>query len=176
MTRSSKRYRDRQRQRLDHFKLQSTAGLALICGLCYGLAGLSLTRLPYLAWLGLWPLGLLAAWLQVWGLTQPSPLKFQGISLTQLGTGLLTAALAASLNYLGSAQIDDVTFSGLILQILACSGLGLVLALVCKRLTVLLADRLQIRLSDDQTRALLTTVLGLGLILGGLAGLLLKLI
>jgi hypothetical protein len=41
---------------------------------------------------------------------------------------------------------------------------------------VLLADRLQVRFSDDQTRALLTTVLGLGLILGGLAGLLLKLI
>ena len=174
MTRSSKRHRDRQR--VDRLKSQSTGGLALICGICYGLAGLLLTRLPDLAWLGLWPLGLLAAWLQVWGLTRPSPSKFQGIFLDQLGTGLLTVVLAAGLNYLGSAQIDNVSFLGLILQILACSGLGLMLAVLCNRLTVLLADRLRIRFSDDQTRALLTTVLGLGLILGGLAGLLLKLI
>jgi hypothetical protein len=93
-----------------------------------------------------------------------------------LGTVLLTVALAAGLNYLGSAQIDDVSFLGLILQILACSGLGLLLAILCSRLTVLLAERLQVRFSDHQTRALLTTVLGLGLIFGGLAGLLLKLL
>ena len=174
MTRSSRRHRDRQQ--LNRLKSQSTGGLALICGICYGLVGLLLTRLPNLAWLGLWPLGLLAAWLQIWSLTRPSPSKFQGVFLDQLGTVLLTVALAAGLNYLGSAQIDDVSFLGLILQILACSGLGLLLAILCSRLTVLLAERLQVRFSDHQTRALLTTVLGLGLIFGGLAGLLLKLL
>ena len=172
MTRSSKRYGDRQR--VDRLKSPSTGGLVLICGVCYGLAGFLLTRLPHLVWLGLWPLGFLAVWLQVWGLTRPSPSKFQGVSLDQLGTGLLTVALAAGLNYLGSAQIDEVSFLGLIFQILTCSGLGLLLAVLCNRLTVILAEHWQVGLSDDQTRALLTTVLGLGLILGGLAGLLLK--
>lgn len=176
MTRSSKRHRERDRQRLNYLKPQSTGGLALICGFGYGLAGLLLTRLPHLAWIGLWSLSFLAACLQVWGLTQPSPAKFQRTFPDQLGTGLLTVALAVGLNYLGSAQIDDVSFLGLILQILACSGLGLLLAILCNRLTVLLSERLQVRFSDHQTRALLSTVLGLGLIFGGVTGLLLKLL
>ena len=174
MIRPSKRHRDRQQRY--HLKSQPTGGLMLICGLCYGLAGMLLTRLPHLTWIGLWPLALLASWVQAWGLTRPTQVKPQGISPDQVGIVLLTIALAASLNHLGSGQIDKVSFLGLIGQVLGLSLLGLTLAISCSRLTLILSKRLKGGSSDYQTRALLTTVAGVGLITGGLAGLIFKVV
>lgn len=174
MTHPSKRHRDRQQRY--HLKSQPAGRLMLICGVCYGLAGMLTTHFPHLTWVGLWPLALLASWLQAWGLTRPEHLKSQGIYLDQASIVLLTIALAVSLNYLGSGQIDNVTLLGLIGRVVGLSSLGLALAILCSQLTAILSQRLKARASDYQTRAILTTVIGIGLIMGGLAGLILKVI
>lgn len=155
------------------------AGLMLVCGLIYGLVGFLLTALPPVPWL--WPLVLVALGLHLWALSLTLAGSTPGGWATRLGAGLLqllaalglTLPLAVALNYLGSDQLDDITVSIVARQVVLFSLGAVGLALLCRWATHHLSVQLLKRLPRRQMRGVLALVGGLGLALGGAAGLLL---
>lgn len=79
----------------------------------------------------------------------------------------LLIALAVSLNFLGSDQLNDITILGAAGQVLLFSLLAAFLVYVCRLLTQQLATRLLNRLARRSAQGVLVLVAGLGLAVGG---------
>ncbi len=179
MTRSPKRQSrlHRSRQQIHRWRTAPDLGLIGLCGGLYILAGLVLTWLPQIAWVGLWPLGVLGFWLQVYSLSRSADMAPPVWRPDLLGSALFTVVLAITLNHLGNNQIDQLSLGELALQVLLVSLAGFLLAALCLISTrTLNSQLLTAGLKPHQIRAILLTTGIVGLCLGGLGGLIFKLI
>ncbi|MFM7471652.1 MAG: hypothetical protein ACKO5P_09115 [Nodosilinea sp.] len=167
----------RSRQQVRRWRSAPDLGLILLCGGLYLGAGLILTGLPEIAWIGLWPLGVLGLWLQVYSLSQTADRKSPLWRPDLLGPILFTGVLAISLNHLGTNQIDRLTPGILLGQALLLSMAGFLVAAICLISTQTLSNQLfTAGLKPHQVRAILLVAGIVGLCLGGLGGLILKLL
>lgn len=179
MTRSPKRQSRLypSRQHLRRWRSSPDLGLVLLNGGLYWLAGALLTGLPQIAWVVLWPLGLLGFCLQVYGLnrvTQGTPPFWRP---DRLGPVLFTGVLASSLNHLGPNQIDRLTLGVLVGQVLLFSLIGFLLAAICWFSTQALHNQLGTAGLEPRRVSQVLRAAGItGLCLGGLGGLILKLL
>lgn len=148
---------------------RSSGGLILLCALVYIVVGYIVTALPTFLWL--WPLALVSILFHAVEITLPANRSrwSWGLqrSLRFLGTMALLIALAVSLNFLGSDQLNDITILGAAGQVLLFSLLAAFLVYVCRLLTQQLATRLLNRLARRPAQGVLVLVAGLGLAVGG---------
>lgn len=156
----------------------SGAGLMLVCGLLYGLAGFVATALPPEPWL--WGILLLALGLHLWAISLA--VAPPGKWLSRLGQGFLqllavlgiTLPLAIAMNYLGSDQLNDITILRTMAEVVVLSLGAAGLALLCRWATDGLGRRLSHHMTRRQMRGVIALVGILGLTLGGVAGLLIS--
>lgn len=152
------------------------AGLILLCGLMYGLAGFLVVALPPVPWL--WPLALLGLGLHIWDLSLTAGAMAPRRGAGRLGPAIihllaalgLTLPLAIALNYLGSDQLNEITVGGAAGQVILLSLGAVIVALLCRRFTAQLGRQLAQRLSLRQMRGVLALVGLIGLTLGGALG------
>ncbi|MFQ4137450.1 hypothetical protein PGN35_014130 [Nodosilinea sp. PGN35] len=151
-------------------------GLWLLCGLLYAAAGLILTALAS-PWV--WPLAAGGTVMQGVTLAGPEALKrFRWLTANLLVLGsivggtALTVALSIALNHLGTDNLDELTLSGVFLEVALYSLLAVVLAVLCSLTTAALGDRLLRRNKGRKTSLILVLTCLVGLGLGGGIGLL----
>lgn len=156
---------------------RSSGGLWLLCSLLYAIAGMLLTALPELPWL--WLVAAAAALVQGLALAGPQALqRFQWLTanlmvLGSIGGGtMLAVALSVALNYLGTDNLDDLTFASALTEVVGYSLLAVGLAALCSLTTAALGDRLLRRYPGRTTSLTLVGTCLLGLFIGGGIGLL----
>ncbi|MGB3310430.1 MAG: hypothetical protein WBG32_13340 [Nodosilinea sp.] len=152
------------------------AGLWLLCGLLYAAAGIILTALAS-PWV--WAGAALGAVIQAVTLAGPEALqRFRWLTANFLVLGsiaggtALAAMLSIALNHLGTANLDDITLSRAMGEVVLYSLLAVGLAVLCSLATAALGDRLLHRNKGSKTSLLLVITVLVGLALGGGIGLL----
>ena len=144
--------------------------------IAYSVAGLLLASFPAPNWI--WSLALAGAIAQAAALAGPKSLqRFEWFPanllalLAILGTGLMVVALAISLNYAGSSDIDQVTPMSLVGDVIKL-GLGaIIIAALGAVIGAATGDRLILTFNHLQSTLILAGLCVLGLGLGGLIGL-----
>lgn len=147
------------------------AGLWLLCGFLYAIAGIMLTALagPWV-WLG----AALGAMVQAVALAGPEALqRFRWLTANLLvlgsilGSTALAIALSIALNHLGTANLDDITLGRAMAEVILYSLLAVGLAVLCSLSTAVLGDRLLRRNTGSKTSLMLVATALAGLLLGG---------
>ncbi|ASC72533.1 hypothetical protein XM38_034910 [Halomicronema hongdechloris C2206] len=144
--------------------------------LLYGVAGLILATFPAPYWI--WTLalaGILAQALALAGARALAQFRWLPANLLTLlamvGSGAFVAALAIALNYAGSDDLDQVSATAAVWQVMQLSLVALVVAALCAVISTEVGDRLLQVFSRLQTSLILAALSVLGLGLGGLIGL-----
>ncbi|MBE9136710.1 hypothetical protein IQ254_05750 [Nodosilinea sp. LEGE 07088] len=157
---------------------RSFGGLWLLCGLFYAAAGLILTALSEASWL--WLGALAATVLQGGALAGPRSLqRFQWLTANLLvlgsiiGGSVMAAMLSIALNHLGTDNLNDLTLTSVLVDIVLYSCFAVGLAVLCSLAVTALGDQLLRRYSGRTTSIVLIATNVLGLALGGALGLLL---
>lgn len=150
-------------------------GLWLLCGFLYAVSGLLLISLAT-PWI--WALGALGALLQGVALAGPKALqRFRWLTanllvlLGILGSCTLVVALSIALNHLGSDNLDDLTLTSALMEVVLYSLAAVGLGALCSLTTAALGDRLLRRHPGSKTSLILITTCLVGLAIGGGIGL-----
>lgn len=162
---------------LERLSNQPTPWLWLLgCLVVYGGAGLILGALPSPYWV--WILALGAVLAQAIALAGPKTLArfrwwFANLMalLATAGAATLAVALAISLGFLGSNDLEDTLPRELVVEVIQYALLALVLAALCGGLTAAAGDRLMGTFRRFKTSLILAATCIFGLSLGGLVGL-----
>ncbi len=150
-------------------------GLWLLCGFLYAVAGLLLASLGT-PWI--WALGAAGALLQGLALAGPKALqRFRWLTanllvlLGILGSCTLVVALSIALNHLGSENLDDLSLSHAVMEVVLYSLIAVALGALCSLTTAALGDRLLRRHPGSKTSLILIATCLVGLAIGGGIGL-----
>ena len=144
--------------------------------IAYAVAGLLLAAFPAPNWI--WNLALVGAIAQAAALAGPKSLqRFEWLSanllalLAILGAGLMVVALAISLNYAGSSDLDQVTPLSLVGEVIKI-GLGAIITAASGSIIgAATGDQLLLTFNHFQSTLILAGICVLGLGIGGLIGL-----
>lgn len=162
---------------LERLSNQPTPWLWLLaCVAAYGSAGLILGGLPSPYWV--WIIALAAVLTQAIALAGPTTLaRFRWwfanllVLLATVGAAALAVALAISLGFLGSNDLEGTLPRELVLEVIQYALIALGLAALCGGLTAATGDRLVGTYHRLRSSLILAATCVLGLGLGGLVGL-----
>ena len=173
---TSRRRRSRLPKRFMDIESAPLIKRAVASIIAYAVAGLLLASFSAPNWI--WNLALGGAIAQALALAGPKSLqRFGWLSanllalLAILGTGSMVVAIAVSLNYASSADIDQLTPTGVIRDVIKV-GLGAIITAASGAVIgAATGDRLLLSFSQLQSTLILAGICILGLGVGGLIGL-----
>lgn len=149
------------------------------CTILYAVIGVILTAFPIPGWV--LAIAVAGALIQIVALAGPQALRrFKWLAAnllvlgSSLGAGLIAVALAIALNFAGTDQLNDVSISSIIWDVIKYGLLSVLLAALCSGVTASVGDRLLRHFNQRQTMLILGTAAVLGLSIGSAFGLLIR--